>query len=66
MSKGTQILPVEPAPDKPFCPCLTLEVKHSGIENIVMGRKHNCEAKRECRELRKQNVSDMHLAKMDV
>lgn len=67
MSKGTQILSVEPAPDKPLCPCLTLEVKHSGIENIVMafvGRKPNCEAERECREVWTQNGWDMHWAKM--
>lgn len=36
MSKGTQTLPKEAVPDKPFCSQLALEVKHSGIENTVM------------------------------
>lgn len=44
MSKATQILPKEAVPDKPLCSRLTLEAKHSGVENTsrrIVGRKHN-------------------------
>lgn len=34
MSKGTRIEAVQ---DKPFCSRMTLEVKHSGLENTMLG-----------------------------
>lgn len=37
MSKRTQILPKEAVRDKPFCSRMTLEVKHSGLQNTMLG-----------------------------
>lgn len=34
--RGSQILPKEAAPDKPFCSRLTLEAKHSGVDEMVI------------------------------
>lgn len=44
MSKGIEILPKEAVQDKPVCSQMTLEVKHSGVENHshgIVSWKHN-------------------------